>query len=364
MNFSPFYYHVQDLIAKDNDKAIREIFNNPEQKEEFKSYYEDFIHCTYPNSFKCLYFLMNDVVLRYDAHSLFFHSFKDNNTEWLTFFFDNYQKLVEHKKDNAFTVSDFFKRQLEINTLTMSINLDYNQLLTSSQEIWDIMFKYENCNIFKHNMLLNEMFNNDDISKISDFENLCLKYSIEVPVKDIVNKSLYSGNIDLAEFFLNKYQPQFSNADLTDLINMVGLSDNITVFQFFNQHILPLEEFNSEQKSLVFNGGLLLRNSILMDYLKTTYNIDFYPTNKVLKDFFISSRKTMWEDNNEKCSLTMDFLQDIHSLFKKHNWNIEELKKELEYHDEISKIFSQIELNDKLNLRLNHKNISNHKAKI
>lgn len=90
MNFTPFYYHVQDLIIKDDDKSIKKIFEDIEQQEEFKSYYEDFIHCTYPNSFKCLYYLMNEVHLRYDIHSIFTHAIKDNNIEWLDFFFEKF----------------------------------------------------------------------------------------------------------------------------------------------------------------------------------------------------------------------------------------------------------------------------------
>ena len=36
MNFSPFYYQVQEIIRNDDDKALRNIFNDLEQREEFK----------------------------------------------------------------------------------------------------------------------------------------------------------------------------------------------------------------------------------------------------------------------------------------------------------------------------------------
>lgn len=362
MIFSPLYYQVQELIKKDDDKAIIAIYNNPELKEEFISYHEDFLHCTYPNSFKCLYFLMNDIHRRYNVHSVFSHSFKDNNTEWLTFFFDNYQK-----KMNEETKTDSIAFQIiQKNTLSMSINVDYESLVNSSPEVWDIMFKYDKCNIFKPHMLLDKIFDfeKDNLSKVYLFEEQCLQHKLEIGIKNILSKAFFSAELDICEYFLEKYPTQFSKNDQTDLINMVGLSNSKEVLQFFTQHILPFEDFNLEQISLVFHGGLLLRKTELMDYMKTTYNIDFYPDDEKLKQQFVATRHTMWDDNNYKISDTMTLLQGTYALFQKHNWNIEELKKETQYHDEISKLLSQIELNDKLNSRLEVKNKVVAKVKI
>lgn len=374
MNFTPFYYHVQDLIIKDDDKSIKKIFEDIEQQEEFKSYYEDFIHCTYPNSFKCLYYLMNEVHLRYDIHSIFTHAIKDNNIEWLDFFFEkfysdmgnisNKTSNISSKTSNTSVTLFDHAKILAKNIFSMSMNFDYETLVNASPEMWDIMFKHYPCEIFKPHLLLNTVFDNEAYSKVYLLEELCHKYTIELPLKDILSKAFYAHDLDMAEYFISKYHPSFDKDDLTDLVSTIGLSGKPEVFQFFNQHFLPFEDFNTEQISLVFNSGLLTGKTQLTQYLKEHHYIDFYPSDKNLNNYFVQSRSTIWEDNNEQSSSSLLLLHNVNQLFDMFLWDKTTLQKEISSFTEISRLFSNLQLNNKLHDNLQQRDISSPKLKL
>lgn len=360
MSLSPFYYHVQDLIVQDDDKAIKKIFEDPAQKEEFKSYYDDFMHCTYPNSFKCLYYLMNEVHLRYDIHSLFTHAINDNNTEWLNFFFETFQEnmsVVGEKKINHGAI-------LAKNIFTMSINFDYESFMTASPEMWHVVFKNHKCEIFQPHLLLNTIFESEDLSNVYVLEALCQQYQLDMPLKDIISKAFFAHELNMAEYFISKYSLNFDKDDLTDLINTVGLSGNVDVFKIFTDHLLPFEEFNHEQISFVFNSGLLIGKTQLTQYLKEQYGIDFYPDDTSLRKQFIAVRSTIWEDNDETSSTSAKLLDHVNSLFDLFLWDKNELKKEIYAYPQISQLLSKLHLHNKLQHNLEAKNKPSIKSKI
>lgn len=359
MNFSPFYYQVQEIIRNDDDKALRNIFNDLEQREEFNSYHEDFLHCTYPNSFKCLYFLMNDMNRRYNVHSILSHCFKNNNDKWLTLFLETLQKKKEELKSDQ-TASSI----LDKNVFTMKIDLDYSCLLNSNQDVWDTMFSHHSLELFKPHVLVNEIFENDQYSKIYLIEELCNKHNFELPIIDILSKAFSYQQLDIVEYFLEKYQPQLNSDEKTDLLNMVGLSGSKENFQYFTQHFLSFEEFNKEQLGLVFNAGLLTGKLEIIKHLKENFSIDFYPLDSELKKEFIQIRHTMWEDNDENSSSTLSLIKNVQELFDLYQWNKAELKEEVRDFEELSALLSKFMLNEKLNKSLEAKNIHGNKAKI
>lgn len=359
MNFSPFYYQVQEIIKNDDDKALKKIFNDLEKREEFYSYHEDFLHCTYPDSFKCLYFLMNDMNRRYNVHSVLQHCFKNNNEKWLTLFLETLDKKIkENKSDQAATFI------LSKNIMVMNMNFDYLSLLNSNKEIWDILFSHENIGLFKPHMLVNEIFDNEQHSKIYLFHELCQKYNIELPIKNIFQKSFQENILDIIEYFLEKYHSVFNQEDTTDLLNSVGLTGNVDNFKFFIKHFLDFNDFNHEQISLAFNSGFIVNKTDIIAYLKEKYSIDFYPFEQKLRSNFIAIRHTMWEDNNENSPSSLLLLQNINHLFTVYQWDKTELVKELKPFGELSQLFEKIILNEKLQSKLESKNLSTMKGKI
>lgn len=360
MNFTPFYYHVQELIAQDDYKAIKEIWSDPSKKEDFKSYHEEFMHCTYPNSFKCLYFLMTEVNLRYDIHSAISHAMKDNNVEWLEFFLETLSHSLESSTDKQSISSQILSK----NIFVMSLNFDYENLLKSSSEIWDVVFKYSKSQIFSIFMLVNEIFDNKDYSQLSLIEEFSHKYSLDLPIKEIISKAFSAQDLGIVEHFVSKYSPQFDQHNLSDLANTVGLTSNVNIFNYFTQHFLPFENFTNEQISLVFNSGLLIGKTALTQHLKEVYDIDFYPLDEKLKKEFISSRSTMWEDNNDHLTTTLSLLNNINNLFNRFSWDKNELAKEMSSYSEISQLFSKVQLNNRLLDNLEPKKSSSIKGKI
>lgn len=359
MNFSPFYYQVQDIIKKDDDKALRNIFNDLNQRDEFNSYHEDFLHCTYPDSFKCLYFLMNDMNRRYNVHSVLYYCFQNNNEKWLTLFLETLQKKKEEFKSDSIAASI-----LDKNLFVMRMDIDYVALLNSNSEVWNTMFSHHNLELFKPHMLLNEIFDLKQYSKVYLFEELCHTHNFELPIKDILQKSFQENELDIAEYFLEKYQPVFSKEDIADIINVVGLTGNVDNFKFFTQHFLNFHDFNIEQISLVFNAGLIVNKTDIVSYLKEQYSIDFYPLDNKLKSNFLANRHTMWEDNDENSPSSLELLQNVNHLFNIYKWDKEELIKELQPFTELSQLFTKISLNEKLQSKLENKNLSTMKGKI
>lgn len=360
MNFSPFFYTVQSYIKDDNDIELLNIIKNPELKEDFHSYYEDFLHCTYPKSFKCLYVLMNQVNKRYNLHSVFSQCFKDNNLEWLSLFLDTLEK-----KKNQFTIQNSIDYTIIRNNLfSMSRDIDYFHLHNSSEQIWDLMFKHNNCDLFKPHMLVAEIFEQNKLDKLETLEILCEKYSVELPIKNIISNAFAFEQLELVEHYLHKYQPQFDKDDTTDLLNTVALHGNKVSFQYFTQHFLSFEDFNIEQISLSFNAGLIVNKTDILSYLKETYNIDFYPENKKLHNDFIKVRYTMWDDNNENTPATLELVKNVNSLFDVYKWNKTQLIEEIQHFSDIKKMFDNLLLHNKLHSKLNIKNISSTKGKI
>lgn len=359
MNFSPFYYQVQEIIKNDDDKALRNIFNDLEQRDEFNSYHEDFLHCTYPDSFKCLYFLMNDMNRRYNVHSVLYHCFKNNNEKWLTLFLDTFQKKKEELKSDQMASSI-----LDKNLFTMRMDLDYVALLDANKEVWNTMFAHHELELFKPHMLVNEIFDLKQYSKVYLFEELCQKHNIELPLKEILQKSFQENELDIAEYFLEKYQPAFNKEDTTDILNFVGLTGNVDNFKFFTQHFLNFNDFNIDQLSLAFNAGFIVKKTDITSYLKENHSIDFYPLDNKLRDNFIATRNTMWEDNDENSPSSLSLLQNVNHLFNVYQWDKDKLIKELKPFTELSQLFTKISLNEKLQSKLENKNLSTMKGKI
>lgn len=360
MNFTPFYYHVQELIKNDNDIELLNIIKNPELKQDFNDYYEDFLHCTYPNRFKCLYVLMNQVNKRYNLHSVFSHCFKDNNIEWLGLFFE-----ILEKKKNQFTTKDSTDYNIINNNLfSMSMDIDYFHLSNSSEKIWELMFKHNNLNLFRPHMLVSEMFEHNHLDKLSLLDTLCYQYNVELPIKTIISNAFAFNHLEIVEHYLQKYQPQFDTDDTTDLLNSIALHGNKELFQYFIKHFLILEEFNVEQISLSFNAGLIVNNTEILSYVKDTYNIDFYPQDKILRSNFIKVRHTMWEDNNENIPSTLELVKSVNNLFELYGWDKNELMEEIKHFSEIKKLFDNLTLHNKLQEKLSVKKISSVKGKI
>lgn len=374
MNFSPFFYKVQSYIKHDNDIELLKIIKSPdsEVKEEFHSYYEDLLHCTYPNRFKCLYVLLNEVNKRYNLHSVFSQCFKDNNLEWLGLFLETLQKkknqyweILNGNGNGQYT--DKLRSNYLImsnNLLSMSRDIDYFHLLNSSEPIWELMFKHNNCELFKPHMLVAEIFEQNKLEKLNTIDVLCEKYKVELPIKNIISNAFAFEHLDIVEHYLQKYQPSFDNNDTTDLLNTVALHGNKELFQYFVQHFLSFEEFSVEQISLSFNSGLIVNKTDILSYLKDNHNIDFYPQDKNLKKDFIKVRYTMWDDNDENTPATLELLKNINNLFDLYHWNKQELIEEIQNFSEIKKLFDNILLNSKLNSKLSVKNISSQKGKI
>lgn len=360
MNFTPFYYHVQELIKDDNDIELLNIIKNPESKQDFNDYYEDFLHCTYPNRFKCLYVLMNQVNKRYNLHSVFSHCFKDNNIEWLGLFFD-----ILEKKKNQFTTKDSIDYNIIHNNLfSMSRDIDYFHLCNSSEQMWDLMFKHESCDLFKPHMLVAEIFEQNCVEKLETIDTLCQKYNVKLPISNIISNAFAYNHIDIVDHYLQKYQPTFDHHDTTNLLNTVALHGNKVSFQYFVQHFLSFEDFNVEQISLSFNAGLIVNNTEILSYVKDTYNIDFYPQDKILKSNFIKVRHTMWEDNNENIPSTLELVKSVNNLFELYGWDKNELMEEIKNFSEIKKLFDNLTLHNKLQEKLSVKKISSVKGKI
>lgn len=360
MNFTPFYYHIQELIVQDDDQAIKEIWADPLKKEEFKSYGEDFMHCTYPNSFKCLYFLMNEINLRYNIHSVLSDAMQDNNVEWFEFFFKNFSHIIANITDKQSISSQIINK----NIFTMSLSVNHQELLQSSLEIWDIVFKYPQCKIFSIIKLVDEIFYKKDYFKLFLVEKLSQKHNLDLSLKEIISKAFFANKLDIVDYFFSKYLPKFDNNELNDLANTVGLTSNVAIFNYFTQHFLPFKNFTNKQISLVFNTGILIGKTALTQHLKELYDIDFYPLDKFLKSEFIANRRTIWEDNNDNSLTSLSLLTNVNNLFNLFSWNKNELTKELSSYDEISLLFSKVQLNNRLHNNLKQKKLSNSKNKI
>lgn len=359
MNFSPFYYQVQEIIKNDDDSSLRNILSDETKRTEFNSYYEDFLHCTYPHSFKCLYLLMNDMTKRYNIHSVLSHCFKNNNEKWLILFFDTFQKKKEENKSDSLACSILNK-----NIFAMSIDLDYSSLLNSNEKIWEIMFSHCKLDLFKPHLLTNEIFDDEQYSKVYLLEKLCHKYNLELPIKNILQKCFEKNELDIAEYFLQKYSPNFDDDDTTDLLNFVSLTGNPDIFKFFTQHFLDFNDFNQDKIALAFNAGFIVNKVELSQYLKEKHHIDFYPVDEKLKKEFIEMRNTMWEDNDVNSPFSLSLLTNINHLFNIYQWSKEDLIKELKPFNELSQLFSKISLNEKLQSKLENKHTSHTRGKI
>jgi len=305
MHFSPLYYEVQSIIQNDNLKLLKKIFDDKNKESELRDYFEDFLHCTYPKSFKSLHFLMQ-MNKRYNIHSAFYSAFKDNNIEWI----EAYLSTLTIKKINNTdsTVQDIILK----NSMNLEINLDYESFINSSKDIWDTCFKYNNMlNILKPHMVLNAIFDEKapQLDKVYLLLELCDKYEIKFPIKECISKCLFYNELELADDLLKRFSPSFNQDDTTDLINSVGLSSHVESFIFFNDKILPLSDFNSEQQALIFNGGFVCQRTELASFLIKEHNYQFYPDDLNLKNLFISHRNTMWEDNEDTHQLT--FLNEL-----------------------------------------------------
>lgn len=362
MNFSPFFYTVQTYIKEDNDIELLKIIKTTDSdiKEEFHSYYEDFLHCTYPNSFKCLYVLMNEVNKRYNLHSVFSQCFKDNNIEWLSLFLETLEKKKNQYTNNNST--DY--KIMSNNLLSMSRDIDYFHLLNSSPKIWELIFKHKDLDLLISHMLVAEIFEQNCLDKLETFDTLCEKYNVTLPIKNIMYNAFAYNNVELVQHYLQKYQPTFDNTDTTDLLTNVSLYGNQESFQYFLQHFLSFEDFSTSQISLAFNACLVVNKTEILTYLKDTYNIDFYPKNENLKKEFLKVRYTMWDDNDEKTPDTLELLKNINNLFNLYGWDKSQLKEEVKDFCEITKMLDNVLLNNKLNSKLMVKNIVIHKGKI
>lgn len=356
MHFSPLYYEVQSIIQNDNIKLLKKIFDDKNKESELRDYFEDFLHCTYPKSFKSLHFLMQ-MNKRYSIHSAFSSAFKDDNIEWI----DSYLSTLSTKKINNtdYTSQDIISK----NSMVAEINFDYDSFINSSKDIWDIFFKYNNMlNLFKPHMVLNAIFDvdNPQLDKVYLLLELCDKNKIEFPIKECISKCFFHNELELADDLLKRLSPSFNQDDTTDLINSVGLSSNIDCFNFLNDKIFPLSEFNPEQKALIFNGGFVCQKTELSLFLIKNHNFKFYPDEISLKNLFIAHRNTMWEDN--EYSNQLEFLNDLLPLIPHENLN--DLVKEVDSFPNAKKTLNSILLNNKLSSSLNENLNQSKKNKI
>lgn len=272
MNFSPLFYQVQDFIKKDNIIEFENLFNDLQKITELNSYYEDFIHCTYPNSFKCLKFLIENFSMQYDVHSVLTQSFKDNNTLWVKKYLDFFKIQYNiTQKDNLKNYNNSLRIIININ-----INFDYNSLYKSSKEMWNILFQYKDIRFFKSEMLLREILDNKNWDKLSWLEELCEKNKVNFPLKDLFTSLFSQKNIEKSQYYFNKYKPKFNTSEIDDLIESVGLYANKKIFKFFTDNILPFNHFSNKNISACFNMGLDNSNTLFIQYLKNYHSIDFY----------------------------------------------------------------------------------------
>lgn len=359
MNFTPFFYEVSSHIKNDNDIELLRIMHNPECQEDFYSYYEEFLHCTYPHSLKCLYVLMNDVNKRYNVHSIFSQCFKKNNVEWLSLFLDTL-----YKKQQQFEKDSIEHHIIERNVFNMAMDMDYCNLVHSSPDILNLVFKYYDSNLFRINKLVSEIFPENMLEKLDLIDTLCLEYNVKFPIKEIFTNAFIFKQLNIIEYYFQKYQPHFSLNETTDLLNTVALHGDLTNFKYFVQHFLDFNDFNKEQTSLAFNSGLITNKTDILSYLKDNYNIDFYPQDKQLQIEFRKIRKTMWQDNNENTHDTLSLLQNINNLFDRYKWDKFKLIEEIQYFPEIKRLFDNVLLTNKIQEELPIKNSLGIKLKL
>jgi len=72
----------------------------------------------------------------------------------------------------------------------------------------------------------------------------------------------------------------------------------------------------------------------------------------------------MWEDSDQNSPSSLSLLQNVNTLFNTYQWDKEELIKELKPFGELSQLFAKITLNEKLQSKLETKNLSILKGKI
>ena len=303
-----------------------------------------------------IYFPYNVYYIVHNIHSIFYHSLKENNHQWLSSYFQNLSEIIIFAQQQITEQQRIMAISIPINTQTLALNFPYNELLYANNDTKNVVFKYHQLNIVKPHMLVNEIFDDNQLNKLYELETLFNAHQITSPIKDIISKSLYANQINIAEYFFNKYPITFDKDATTDLINIVGLSGNMDSLNFLNQYILPLNQFNDEQKGILFNSGFITNRFDICEYLIKNKNFQFYPDSNELNKSFINIRHTMWEDKDDDILSLLPFLEKLKDLFLNNNWDINNLLNEIKEFDNSFSILNKILLNNKMNDYLSENN--------